>query len=230
MAASARVFDLTDELLIARVIEGDTRAFGGLVQRYNQRLYRVVRAIVSDDAAAEDALQQAYFAAWKGLHTFDGRAQLATWLARVAIRQALADKGRRRRATPRHDDLEPPPSYQAPDDAAIHRQHVARLEHAVDALPEAQRLVLILRDVEGLTTAETAEALDLSQENVRVRLHRARALLRRALGSAADLRDVHTFAGARCARMLTAVLACLGDGRAAESAARPPATCARSAP
>jgi RNA polymerase sigma-70 factor (ECF subfamily) len=200
--------DPTDEDLVARVIAGDTAQFASIVQRYNRRLFRLLRSILRDDAEAEDALQQAYLAAYRHLASFDGRARVSTWLTRIAIHEALArHRGKRRRALlQRGLAIEPPASSRRPDEVMMRQQHASELERAIDALPHRYRVVVMMREVEELSTAEVAAALDLSEENVRVRLHRGRQLLRARLHQNPDLRAAFAFAGERCARIARFVM------------------------
>jgi RNA polymerase sigma-70 factor (ECF subfamily) len=210
MSSPARSLEtqLGDAEIVARIVAGDTDLFGVLVRRYNQRLFRAVRSLCANDADAEDALQQTYLAAYRGLSAFEGRAQLSTWLTRIALHEAVARRRKQARLRAVRGELDcgaPPP---LPDDEAARHQAAARIERAIDELPDAYRVVLVLRDVEGLSTGEVAEALELSEENVRVRLHRGRDMLRRSIGGL-DLREAFAFAGRRCARMLSAVMALL---------------------
>lgn len=188
------------------------------MRRHNQRLFRLARAVVRDDREAEDVVQDAYVRAFTHLGQFEGRARFATWLSRIALHEALARVRRRRRfaALPEEVTLSDLPNPRpGPEDRAANRELAAALAAAVDALPESHRAVFVLRDVEGLSTAETAEVLGLSQPNVKVRLHRARAALRadleRRLGG--EVPRLWSFDGERCDRVVTSVLARLEDGR-----------------
>ncbi|MBZ5707996.1 RNA polymerase sigma factor [Nannocystis pusilla] len=217
---------LSDEQALARVRAGQVDRFEVIMRRNNQRLYRAARAIVGDDAEAEDVVQQAYLQAYLNLDRFAGQARLSTWLTTIAVHEAL----RRRRRSDRVDlawDDEPPPAdaafadEPAPDLALDRRALADLLVRTLDALPESYRLVLVLRDVQELDTAETAACLGCSAEAVRVRLHRARQLARTELlaRAGASLRDVFAFAGDRCDRIVAAVLArLLAAAAAAEQA------------
>ena len=189
------------------------------MRRHNQRLYRTARAIVRDEAEAEDVMQQAYVNAYTHLGQFTGRARFATWLTRIAIYEALGRIRRRARVTEIESmadageggvvlqDRGPNPERQA-----FIGELRRTLEGGVDALPEAYRSVFVLRDVEGLSTAETAESLDLTPDVVKTRLVRARAQLRRSIWERAGLasRDLFPFHAPRCNRVVAAVMAQLG--------------------
>jgi RNA polymerase sigma-70 factor (ECF subfamily) len=180
----------------------------------NRRLFRAARAVVGNDADAEDAVQAAYLAAFLGIAAFAGRSSLATWLTRIVINEALAR--RRMRLRDRNFDSvheladEIHDRASTPEDAASVQELTRLTESAIDALPATYRLVLILRHVEGLSSEEAAASLGVSEQAVRVRLHRARAMLRAQLNDA-DRAATDTkpfgFAGERCNRMVERVLA-----------------------
>ena len=210
----------SDEDVVRRVRAGDTAMFEVLMRRYNQRLYRVARGIVRDHADAEDVMQQAYLNAYTHLHQYEHRGSFAGWLTRIAVHEAFA--GRRRRAAAavtesmvgdglRHRIASPSPD---PEQAALSSELRADLEAIIDSLAEAYRPVFVLREVEGLTTAETAEALGLSEDVVKTRLHRACGMLREALAREGQRPvDLFRFGSGQCDRMVAAVLARL-DGPA----------------
>jgi RNA polymerase sigma-70 factor (ECF subfamily) len=210
---------LDEAALIARAIAGDGPGFRTLMQRGNQRLFRIARGVVRDDAEAEDVLQESWMRGFAALPGFRGDSGLMTWMTRIVINEA---NGRLRRLRPMvnldRDDHGPEakvlrfPTGAAIEDpeAAAARAEIRRLlEHAVDDLPEAFRMVFILRDIEGCSIAETAAALDVKPETVKTRLHRARRILREGLQAriGATLSDTFPFLGSRCARVTDAVLA-----------------------
>ena len=219
--ASARQ-DLTDASeaeLVGLARAGTREAFRVILQRCNQRLFRVARGIVRDDAEAEDVVQEAYARGFAALERFRGDSSLVTWLTRITINEARG-RLRRRRPTVGLDAagevaaaaiLSFPSGQPAVDpEAEAARQQMRRLiERAVDELPEAFRIVFILRELDQLSVEETAAALQLAPATVKTRLHRARRLLREALSRAvaSSLHDAFSFAGARCARITEAVLA-----------------------
>ena len=219
---SIAIETLGDAELAALARQGDGAAFRVIMQRHNRRLYRAARAVLHDDAEAEDVVQEAYVRAFAALGDFRGDSSLATWLTRIALNEAL---GRLRRRRPTLDietfDARPearviPFPLMSPDmnpEQAAARQDVRRLlERAIDGLPEPFRVVFVLRDVEELSIEETAAQLGLRPETVKTRLHRARRRLREALDAelASALTDAFPFAGARCARITDAVLKRLG--------------------
>jgi len=211
---------LSDEEVTACVLAGERELFEILMRRYNQRLYRVARGILGDESEAEDVMQDAYVRAYHHLDQFAGRARFATWLTRIAVHEALARARRRGRvveidAMPdtRKDSLPALASAERdPERRAIDRNLRTVLEGAIDELPAPYRLVLLLRDVEGLSTAATAESLGLEVPAVKTRLHRARGMLRRSLAEQAGAvsREAFSFQGARCDRVVAGVLARIG--------------------
>ena len=199
-----------DDELVARVLAGDTERFEILMRRYNHRLFRTARAVLRDDAEAEDVVQDAWVRAFTKLGQFAGRASLATWLTRITLHEALARRRRRARHTPLAEhETTLPARTPRPEDAVGVRQLAAALEAATDALPAPYRTVFVLRDVEGLGIAETAACLGVPEATVKTRLHRARGLLRARLGPALDVAPggVFAFAGHRCDRTVAAVMA-----------------------
>jgi RNA polymerase sigma-70 factor (ECF subfamily) len=202
-----------DEELIARVRAGETRLFETIMRRYNQRLFRAARAIVRDDAEAEDVLQEAWTRTFAHLDQFRGEAAFPTWITRIAVHEALARTRRGRVVVPTDDEeleaVMPRTGAWDPERQAHDAELRRLLEQAIDALPEIYRAVFVLRELEGLDTAETAACLEVTDDVVKTRLSRARALLRDALYQRAGLVAAEAFAfdGARCDRIVAAVLA-----------------------
>jgi RNA polymerase sigma-70 factor (ECF subfamily) len=182
--------------------------FEVLMRRHNQRLYRAARAILRDDADAEDAVQQAYLNAYRHLDQFEGRAQFSTWLTRIAVYEALA---RRKRVegnpTSSEEGLGETAASPAPDPErqAYGNELSVLLESALAGLPEGYRSVFMLREVDGLSTAETARHLRISDATVKTRLHRAKGLLQRKL-QAVTPAEAFRFDGARCDRLVAGVM------------------------
>jgi RNA polymerase sigma-70 factor (ECF subfamily) len=218
-----------DEDLVSRIRAGETVLFETLMRRYNQRLYRVARSILGREDEAEDVMQQAYVNAYTHLHQFAGQARFATWLTRIAVHEALArarrrnrreartqmwdENGRQQPASIRADGLDP--------ERQAHDMDLRRLlESAIDGLPAIYRSAFVLREAEGLDTPEVAEVLEISEDAVRTRLHRARALLRRDIFERTGATTAAAFAFhlSRCDRVVAGVLerlAASGAGPAA---------------
>jgi RNA polymerase sigma-70 factor (ECF subfamily) len=164
--------------------------------------------------AFEDAVQQAYVRAFQNLSQFTGNARFSTWLSKIAINEALARQRRRQSmhvvdfSDPKNVSLEPRMEDQQPEDRACLDELGAVLTRAIDELPEELRTVFTLRVIEETDTEETAECLGLSEANVKVRLHRARALLREKIDKRIGIgvRKVYQFDGERCDRIVRSVL------------------------
>ena len=213
----------TDADLVTRARNRNEAAVRAIMQANNRRLYRLARGILRNDSEAEDVVQETYFRAFTHLDSFRGDSSLATWLARIAMNEAF---GRLRRQRPSIDltTLAPGvleaqiiqfPLSAAPEDpeksmAQREIQHV--VEHAINELPDAFRIVFITRVIEGMNVEETAEILGLKPETVKTRLHRARAMLRdnveKKIGPV--VMEAFPFAGKRCERLTDAVLQRLG--------------------
>jgi len=215
-----------DDEVIARVLAGETALFEVIMRRYNQRLYRAARAILHDEAEAEDVMQAAYVHAYEHLRQFSGRALFSTWLTRIAINEALGRvRGARRFDEPEDqgDGMDRFASTSPdPERAAATSEVRQLLETLVDGLPQPSRTVFLLRDVEGMSTAETSEALGITEENVKVRLHRARAALRNGLASYAirESQSVFSFHAVRCDRVVENVFRQVNLLASAEHSAR----------
>jgi RNA polymerase sigma-70 factor (ECF subfamily) len=218
---TARVDDLDEASLVERARRRDGAAFWSIMKRHSQRLYRVARGVLADDTEAEDVVQEVYMLAFEHLAEFRGEAPLSTWLTRIALNEALRRLRQRRpildvktiEAIHNTTDVSAIVASlrtPAPDpEAATALAEIRRLlERAVDALPEPFRVVFVMRDIEEMSIEETALQLGLRSETVKTRLHRARRLLREALGDklAPIFTDTFLFAGERCDRLTQSVL------------------------
>lgn len=218
-AMPAREHALSDADLAAAIRGGDQHAFALLMRRMNRPLFRTARSILRDDGEAEDALQDAYLQAFRGIHAWRGDATLKTWLTRIVVNEAIARsrKSRRRAAVivlHETDDEESQAgdvetnAPEQPEQSALRAQLRAALEGSIDALPEAFRTVFVLRAVEEMGVDEVAACLGIPEATVRSRFFRARSLLRQALSRQLDVAtaDAFGFDGARCDRIVDAVL------------------------
>jgi RNA polymerase sigma-70 factor, ECF subfamily len=211
-----------DTELVRRALARDEAAIRTIMQANNRRLYRLARGILRNDSEAEDVVQEAYVRAFTHLEHFRGDSSLSTWLSRITMNEAL---GRLRRQRPAVEiDALPQGALEAqiiqfplaasddPEKSMAQREIQAVVEHAIDDLPEAFRLVFITRVIEGMNVEETAEILSLKPETVKTRLHRARSMLRdnveKKIGPV--VMEAFPFAGKRCERLTDAVLKRLG--------------------
>jgi len=214
---------LSDEEVVRRVRAGQIDLFEVLMRRYNQRVYRITRAVLRNDTEAEDVVQETWVRAYAHLDQFAERAAFRTWLGRIALHESWARSRRGRR----HESLEPDPSAEGPEmkkasaapdpeKAAFDSEVRSLVEAALEGLPEIYRTVFVLRQVEELSTAETAELLELTEDTVKTRLRRARSALQRELlaGAGSGIRQSFPFLGARCDRMVASVLARIANPHA----------------
>ena len=206
---------LTDEEIVRHVRAGDASLYEVLVRRHNQRLYRVARAIVRNEAEAEDVIQDAYVRAFAHLDQFEGRARFGAWLTRIAVNEALARVRMQQRMQPLTDDgdegeysMRANYHCMSPEEHRSNAELGHILEETLLSLPDQYRAVVMLRDVEEMSTTETAEALGLTEENVKVRLHRGRAILRETISDrvGSTARETFPFMGTRCERMTALVM------------------------
>jgi RNA polymerase sigma-70 factor (ECF subfamily) len=206
----SETLDLPDVEVIDRILKGEKDLYAVIVRRYNQRLYRIGMSILNDDEEAEDAMQVAYINAWQGLKQFQFKSSFSTWLTRIMINECLFRFKKRKQLMDVRNNLAD--YYQS----ASHREIIfskimnkelkIELETAILSLPEKYRTVFILREIEELSVAETKECLAISEVNVKVRLNRAKALLRTSLSSLYKSGDVFSFHLSRCDRMVEQVL------------------------
>lgn len=231
---AGRLDSASDVELVQLASDGDASAFRTIMQRNNGRLYRVARSVLKNDNEAEDAVQDAYLNAYTKLSEFRGDSALSSWLTRIVLNEALMRLRKSRRtaevAESTEQELESaqivrfPGMEQGldPEKAVATRQIARMIERAVDALPVDFRVVFVMRCVEEMSVAETAEQLAIPEATVKTRLHRARLMLRRALDEelSSSLTTAFPFGGSRCARMSEEVLARLGLNRTPPSGPR----------
>jgi RNA polymerase sigma-70 factor (ECF subfamily) len=184
-----------DAELLERLLAGDARAFAEIVAKYQDSLVRVARYYVANDASAEDVAQETWIAVLKGLERFEGRSSFKTWLFRIAVNRARTKGVKEHRVIAVDFEAErsllasrfnergmwsdpPAPFTDSVDDALVNAPIVRLVHESIARLPDVARAVVTLRDVQGLSTTEVAELLELSEANVRVILHRSRARIR----------------------------------------------------
>jgi RNA polymerase sigma-70 factor (ECF subfamily) len=207
--------------LACRICSGDCSAFEALMRRCNRQLFRIARGILKNDMDAEDVLQEAYITAYSALRKFRGESRLSTWLARIVINEALGRLRKKRsestvivfsaeereeRGVEGHGRDHA--AGGSPEEATLRAEVRALIERKLDELPTAFRTIFVMRELEEMTTEETAQCLGIPEGTVRSRLFRAKGLLRASLEREVGLamQDVFSFAGARCDRIVAAVL------------------------
>ena len=201
------MIQLSDEEIVNKILCGETALFEVLMRKYNERLYRIGLSIVNDGDAAEDIMQTAYINAYRQLRNFEGRSSFGTWLTRILINESLLYKKREQRTqqlvmettfTDEHDET--------PLSGLLNKELKDILEKAVARLPEKYRVVFVMREVQGMSTDETMEALDLGESNVKMRLIRAKEMLRESLQNLWNPRDIYEFNLVRCDRIVDNVM------------------------
>ncbi|HRP32288.1 MAG TPA: RNA polymerase sigma factor [Agriterribacter sp.] len=198
---------LPDTELIKRVLEGETHVFEWIMRRYNQRLFRAGIAILGEITEVEDAMQNAYVKAYQHLKTFEHRSSFSTWLTRIMVNECLAQRSKRSHLKNTGMEYHPEDmsSIKTPSAILMNKELGNALETAIAHLPEKYRLVFMLREMEELTVKETAEVLDIEESNVKVRLNRAKAMLRQHLTQ--RIKDqAYTYHLTRCDRLVKSVL------------------------
>jgi RNA polymerase sigma-70 factor, ECF subfamily len=203
----------TESDLIDRIINGEKQLYEGIVRKYNQRLYRIARSFIKNEDEIEDVMQETYIKAYLHLKQFEGKSQFSTWLTRILINQANQslnkEKSVRSHISNSSDELPDIKfsSEPAPDQNLMNDEMKKYLEHAIDELPETLRSVFIMREIEGLSVNETSDALSISIENIKTRLHRAKANLKDSLFEKAKGEiDLFHFKMDRCDRVVLAVM------------------------
>lgn len=199
--------EVNDESIITRVLAGERSLYEVLVRRYNAKLYRVARGILKDDAEVEDAMQEAYVKAFENLKQFEGRSQFSTWLTRILINESLARFRKLHKLNylnldnVRDEDLleNEDIGFEEIKNTALVKPDIRDIiEKAIDDLPAKYRSAFILREMENMSIAEMSYCLGISEENVKVRIFRAKLMLRELLTSKHDLADLFGFHKRRC--------------------------------
>ena len=211
VALLASDHSLTDDTIISRVLLGKTEEYEILVRRYNNMLYKTARGILSKEADIEDAMQEAYLRAFEKLHQFRKEAKFSTWLTRILINCALQQVNKLKKEPLRLDELHDEEvrsleviSEETPSEVGESLKKA--LESAIDHLPSKYRIVFMLREIENKPTAETAALLDISEENVKIRLHRAKDMLKNILQTELRSLEVFEFLAPRCMLMAERVM------------------------
>jgi RNA polymerase sigma-70 factor (ECF subfamily) len=201
---------LPDSELITRILGGEKNLYGRIVRRYNQRLYRIGMSILNDDAEVEDAMQVTYISAWENLGKFKFRSSFSTWLTRIMINESLLRTKKRKHFLEMKEDTINHYQQRISQQNAVTKLMNAdlrkTLETAIQKLPEKYRTVFILREIENMSVSETKQCLAISEINVKVRLNRAKSMLRNALSELYRSEDVFAFHLSRCDKMVENVM------------------------
>lgn len=190
---------MNDEEIVDRILKGEHHLFEQLMRKYNQRMYRISMSIIDDDKEAEDIMQIAYLNAYQQLNKFEGRSSFATWFTRILIYESLLHKKRKTRHQKVLMEMKDNASHNdTPLKGLMNKELKGVLEKAVTDLPDKYRMVFVMREVQEMSTLETAEALNLGESNVKIRLSRAKELLRTSLNNYWQPKQIYDFNLVRC--------------------------------
>ncbi|HUH47774.1 MAG TPA: RNA polymerase sigma factor [Arenibacter sp.] len=203
---------MPDFLIVKRILQGQTELFELLMRRYNELLYRTIRSYIGIEVEVEDTMQDAYIKAFQKLYQFKNEAMFSTWLIRIGINEALQRKRKSKKyqtvaiaqetGTLQIADT----SIMNPESKTIYKESTALIEKAIDALPEKYKIVYMLKEVEGMEIAEISKGLDLTTGNVKVRLHRARNMMKDYLLNSTNTQDIFEFGNYKCDRIVENVM------------------------
>lgn len=205
---------LPDSKIVQRIVEGDKELFEILLRRYNQRLFRVIRSYINSDDDVQDIMQDAYVKAYTKLQQFNNQSSFSTWLIRIAINEALQNIRKNKRLETNYGKTEslenvfqlPDTNQMNPEKQAIKNETRILVERAVDQLPEKYKVVFVLHQIEGLSNPEIAECLKLTDSNVKVRLHRAKNLLKEELFKTTHDASIFEFGNHKCDAVVEEVM------------------------
>ncbi len=200
--------ELTDEEIVSEVKKGNIDYFAEIVKRYNQRLYRIAVSYGVFDDDAEEVLQTTYIAAYEKINQFRGEAKFSTWLIRILINECLMLKRKNQKTQNIPEDLVTnlTGDHLNPEKDYMDKERKEMLEKAIQQLPEKYKTVYMLKEVEGMNIEETSAALAISKVNVKVRLHRAKSMLKNLIKDGTGLSTLFTFGNARCDKLTESVM------------------------
>jgi RNA polymerase sigma-70 factor (ECF subfamily) len=204
-----RLKELTDEEIIDEVKSGNIEYFSEIVKRHNQRMYRITVSYGIHDDDSEEVIQSAYISAYEKLNQFRGEAKFSTWLVRILINECLMMKRKKKKAQNLFKDEDVTYSggnHLTPEREYMNKEIKEILESAIKQLPEKYRTAYVLKEVEGMSIEEASGVLDISKVNVKVRLHRAKSLLKEILKEVTDVSSLFTFGNERCDRVNDTVM------------------------
>ncbi|HYD20087.1 MAG TPA: RNA polymerase sigma factor [Flavipsychrobacter sp.] len=200
---------ISDSRLIKEILEGQKRSFEPIIRKYNQRLYRIGMSILRNETEVEDAMQTAYIKAYENLAQFEQRAAFGTWLTKIMLNQCYEQKRKNRSLPVTIEETNNAIQMKTPANILANKELSGILEAAIAELPEKYRLVFIMREIEDLSVKETSEALNIEESNVKVRLNRAKGMLRNNLGGYVK-DNVYSFHLYRCDKIVEYVMGRIG--------------------
>jgi RNA polymerase sigma factor (sigma-70 family) len=204
--------EITDEQIISEILSGNKEKYALLMQKYNQRLYRIGKGYIKDEAEIEDVMQETYIKAFQNLSKFENRSQFPTWISRILINECLQRIKKANRETVIQNNEENIIAMnitdnQNPEKNTLNKELKQVLEKNIESLPEKYKLVFLMREVEQMSIEETSQVLDISIANVKIRFNRAKEMLRTSLMNIYPAREVYEFNAVRCNRIAANVMA-----------------------
>lgn len=207
---------ISDHEVVTRILQGEKELYAIIIRRYNARLYRVGMSILNDDAEVEDVMQAAYIKAYENLTKFAFKSGFSTWLTRILINESLLRLKKRKLILHPNGFMMNnetssfyPADGQTPASKTLNAELKTILEEAIRQLPEIYRTVFVMREIEDMNVEETKECLDISEANVKVRLNRAKTMLKESLSRYYKKEDILHFHLSRCDRMVENVFSWL---------------------
>ncbi len=204
---------LTDEEVVGLVMQGEKHLYERLMRKYNLRLFRICLSIINDDTSVEDVMQTAYLNAYLNLRSFQNRSSFATWLTRILINESLLFKKKKQRreqlSAAKHESNHP---EETPLKGLMNKELKALLEKNIAGLPEKYKMVFVMREIQEMSTSETMEVLNISESNVKIRLNRAKEMLRENLVDYYKPTELYEFNLVRCDRIVNFVMEKIEDG------------------
>ena len=204
--------ELDEALIIEQVLNGDIELFEILMRRYNELLFRTIRSYIDLECDVEDVMQDTYIKAFEKLYQFKNDAMFSTWLIRIGINEALQRKRKAHKVKTialQQDDTVlqiEDKNIMNPEHRTMYKESSWFMEKAIDNLPEKYKIVYMLKEVEGMAITEISKCLDLSNSNVKVRLHRARTMLKESILSLTDYTNIFEFGNSKCDRIVANVM------------------------
>ncbi|MFD1162093.1 RNA polymerase sigma factor [Hwangdonia seohaensis] len=204
--------ELNEALIIEKVLDGEIELFEILLRRYNELLFRTIRSYVDVETDVEDIMQDTYIKAFEKLYQFNNNAMFSTWLIRIGINEALQKKrktSKYKTVALQQDDYVlqiEDRTIMNPEHKAMYKESSCFMEKAIDTLPEKYKIVFMLKEVEGLAISDISKCLNLSNSNVKVRLHRARKMLQNSILSLTDYTNIFEFGNSKCDRIVNNVM------------------------
>jgi len=203
---------INDEEIVARIIKGETNLYESLMRKYNLRLFRISMSIINDDMGVEDVMQTAYLNAWLNLARFKSQSSFSTWLTRILINESLLYKKKKLKQQALAEKQENNYRTETPLNDLMNKELKVLLEKTIADLPEKYRVVFVMREIEEMSTNETMGVLNLSESNVKVRLNRAKEMLRGNLNSYYKSTQLFEFNAVRCDKVVNHVMGKINSG------------------